>query len=213
MLMWLEVPAITHLRIMVATGSRESLQQASELLETLRQSAEALHNTYQIIEILVLQCLALEKLGRVDEALEFLQQAIKLAEPDGWVRPFIESGRPIAELLERLAVQKGVTNHVQLVLNRFPTHEELPADTAASASRTITDSKAGLAEPLTRREFDVLKLLAQRLQTKEIAARLFVSPETVKTHLKNLYQKLDVKNRREAAIKAADIVSRGRNTS
>jgi DNA-binding CsgD family transcriptional regulator len=99
------------------------------------------------------------------------------------------------------------------VSDRFPTHEEQPAGSAAGESRTIAGSGARVAEPLTKREFDVLKLLAQRLQTKEIAARLFVSPETVKTHLKHLYQKLGVKNRREAAIKAAEIVSRRRDAS
>jgi LuxR family maltose regulon positive regulatory protein len=108
MLMWLEIPVITHLRVMVATGSHESLQQASELLERLLQSAEALRNIYQSIDLLALQSLTLEKLGRVDEAVEVLQQAIKLAEPGGWVRPFVEPGRPMAELLERLADQNGV---------------------------------------------------------------------------------------------------------
>jgi LuxR family maltose regulon positive regulatory protein len=213
MLVWLEIPMITHLRIMVATGSHKSLQQASELLATLYQSTEAVHNTYQMIRIRILQCVALQKLGRVDESLELLQQAIKLAEPGGWVYPFVELGRPMAELLERLAEQKGVTDYARLVLDRFPTHEQQPTGSAAGESRTIAGSGARVAEPLTKREFDVLKLLAQRLQTKEIAARLFVSPETVKTHLKHLYQKLDVKNRREAAIKAAEILSRRRDTS
>ncbi|MBW1790163.1 MAG: response regulator transcription factor, partial [Deltaproteobacteria bacterium] len=121
------------------------------------------------------------------------------------------------ELLERLADQpadqKDVSNYVHLVLNKFPTHEQQPTGTTAGASRTTTGREARVAEHLTKREFDVLELLAQRLQTKEIAARLFVSPETVKTHLKSLYQKLDVKNRREAAIKAAEIVSRRHEAS
>jgi len=102
---------------------------------------------------------------------------------------------------------------VRLVLDKFPNCEQQPAGTAAGASRTIAGRGVQGTEPLTRRELDVLELLAQRLQTKEIAARLFVSPETVKSHLKHLYYKLDVKNRREAAIKAAEIVSRGRDTS
>jgi LuxR family maltose regulon positive regulatory protein len=216
MLMWLEIPVITHpvitqLRVMVATGSRESLQQASELLAMLRQSAKAVHNTYQLIGVLALQCVALKKLGRADEALEVLQQAIKLAEPGGWVYPFTESGRPMAELLERLADRNGVSDYVRLVLDRFPTHEQAPAGTAAGASRIFTGSEVWLAEPLTNRELDTLELLAQRLQNKEIAARLFVSTETIKTHLKHLYKKLGADNRREAAAMAAGIIS-PRNT-
>ena len=120
---------------------------------------------------------------------------------------FVESGRPMAELLERLADQNGVTDYVHLVLDRFPTHEQQPAGTAAGKSRTIAGSEVSIVESLTKRELDILELLAQRLRNKEIAARLFVSPETVKSHLKHLYQKLGVKNRREARAKAAEIVS------
>ena len=229
MLMWLEVPAITQLKIVVATGSDESLAQASESLATLRRSAEAMHNTYQLIGILALQCVALKKLGRANEALTVLQQAIALAEPGGWVYPFVEQGQPMAELLGHLADRRAVSDHVRSLLDKFPTNGQQPKGDDAGEPRTgsatspatnpATNSAAGAdteargPESLTRREFDVLELLAQRLQTKEIAARLFVSPETVKTHLKHLYQKIEVSNRREAAIKAMAIVSRRRDSS
>jgi LuxR family maltose regulon positive regulatory protein len=197
---------------MGATGSRQDLRQASESLTMLRQSVEALHNSYQTIVLMVLQSLALNRLGGADEALDILRQAIQLAKPGGWVYPFVESGPPMAELLERLTHQNGAGDYPRRVLDQFPRPGRSPPDTAAANPRDLIGHDAGLTEPLTRREVDVLELLAQRLQTKEIATRLFVSPETVKTHLKNLYQKLGVKNRREASVKAAAMVARRGDT-
>jgi len=210
MLMWLEIPEITQLRVVVATGSRESLQQASELLATLYLSAEAVHNTYQMIGIRVLQCVALQKLGRVDEALEVLQQAITLAEPGGWVYPFVELGEQMAGLLRHLGERNDFTEYLHLILDKFPTHAAAPAVAAGNYSKAILMSKGFTTESLTNRELDILELLAEHLQNKEIAALLSISPETVKGHLKNIYQKLDVHYRREAVLKAAEIVAASR---
>ena len=190
-----------------AHGSRENLQQTSELLALLRQSAEAVHNTYQSINLLALQSLLLEKLGRADEAVEALQQAIKLAEPGGWIRPFVELGGQMAGLLRRLGERKGYTEYLHLILDKFPTDAAAPAITSTNHSKPILTSKTLTTESLTNRELDVLELLGQRLRNKEIATRLFVSPETVYSHLKNLYKKLGVHNRREAVLKAADIAA------
>ncbi len=213
MLMWLEIPVITQLRVMIIAGSHESMQQASESLAMLRQSAEAIHNTYQSIDLLALQSLTLEKLGRADEAVDVLQQAIKLGEPGSWIRPFVELGEQMAGLLRRLGEREGFTEYLNLILDKFPTDAVAPAIAAANHSKAILTRKALTTEPLTNRELDILELLSQRLRNKEIAARLFVSPETVKGHLKNLYQKLDVHNRREAVLKAAEIVAAGTGAS
>lgn len=155
---------ITYLRIMVATGSHESLQ-----------------------------------------------QAITLAEPGGWIRPFVELGEHMAGLLRRFGERKGFTEYLHLILGEFPTDAAALAIAATNHSKSRLTGKAFTIEPLTNRELDILELLAQRLRNKEIAARLFVSPETVKGYLKNLYQKLDVHNRHDAVLKAAEIgaASRG----
>jgi len=106
------------------------------------------------------------------------------------------------ELLERLEAQRGGTDFVGRVLDQLRASQARPTSGAGGTTRPGAAGAAWTAEPLTNRELDTLELVAGRLQNKEIAARLFVSPETVKTHLKHLYQKLGVSNRREAAAKA-----------
>ena len=210
MLMWLETPVLTQLRVMVAAeGSHECLQQASESLTALFQSVRAVRNTYQMIEILVLQCVALHKLERADEAIEVLQQLITLAQPGGWIRPFVELGQPMAELLSRFIQQKGSSDYLRRVFEHCSTRAEPLLGSPVAKSQFFSSSEFPILEHLTKREFEILELLAQRFQNKEIAAQLFISPETVKYHLKHLYQKLYVNNRRDAVIKAGEIKAAG----
>jgi LuxR family maltose regulon positive regulatory protein len=188
---WLEVPVLTRARILVAVGSDRSLQQATDLLRTLRQQTETWHLVCPTIEILVLQALVLQKQGRTDEALAVLEEAVALAGPHGWVRPFVELGEPMADLLQRLPEQNGFRVYTDEILAKFVPSVSRPAQATGR-----------LVEALTNREEEILPLLIQRLQDKEIAARLFISTETVKSHLKHLYQKLDVRSRRQAVEKA-----------
>jgi len=103
MLMWMEIPALTQARVLIAAGSDKDLDGALESLDHMRQGVEAIHFTAQAIEIAVLQSAALEKRGRADDALVALQHALALAEPRGWIRPFVEIGPLMADLLSRLA--------------------------------------------------------------------------------------------------------------
>ena len=138
------------------------------------------------------------------EALDALEEAVAMAAPGGWVRPFVEAGPTMAGLLERLAGRSGSTEQLHAIL------EALRPDTGPPAGTPSPSGPAGeirLRESLTRRELEILELLAQRLQNKEIASHLFVSVDTVKTHLKNLYQKLGVANRRQAGARAAEILA------
>ena len=194
MFYWLEVPVITQARALVAINSDQSLQEATNLLRKLWEGTEALHYNCQLIEIGVLQALALEKQGNRKEALAVLKSILVLTEPGGAMRPFIELGIPMADLLRRLHLKDSKSYFIQQLLEAFQISTVQPIENIQT-----------LVEPLTQREAEILEMLSQRLQDKEIARHLCISPKTVKSHLKNLYQKLDVHNRRQAVVRAHDL--------
>jgi LuxR family maltose regulon positive regulatory protein len=204
--MWLEVPAVTRARVLIAAGTDEYLEQAIGLLLEIRQQTEACRFTCHTIEVTVLQSLALAKQGSTEEALGVLAEAVALAEPGGWIRPFIELGPAMAELLGRLQERNTATAYVRQILTALREVEQGRRPEPSQVPRTSPSSRdQALLEPLTNREAEILELLVQRLRDKEIAERLFVSPATVNTHLKHIYEKLRVRNRREAVARANDL--------
>ena len=207
---WLEAPSITQARVLIAAGSGQSLVNAIKLLQSIRDLCEMCRFECQTIEVAILQSLALEKQGRADKALETLKEAVALAKPGGWIRPFLEAGPPMVDLLKQLRKRDATVDYINRILVAFPDTESIPPlpdlgainDEREFESKTVAQIPNPLIEPLTNRELDVLELLAQRLQNKEIAEKLFVSPATIKSHLESMYQKLNVTNRREAVDKA-----------
>jgi LuxR family maltose regulon positive regulatory protein len=200
---WVEFPHVTHCRQLIAMGSDDSLEEAAEKLDVLRGAAGAIHNTFHLIDILALKALAFYKLSRVEESLKILEQALTLAAPGGWMRPFVEPDRPMPDMLTRLKKQNVVGDFIDKILGAFALSPERPV--LPSASPSLSRSPSPMIEPLTNREMDVLELLAKRLQSKEIAEKLTVSPETVRTHLGHIYQKLSVTNRRQAVVRAKNL--------
>jgi LuxR family maltose regulon positive regulatory protein len=222
---WLEAPSITQARVLIAGGSEDDQVRALQLLRAIQKQCEVASFTGQTIEISILQPLALYKLRRTDEAIHALKKGVALAAPHGWVRPFIEAGPVMAEMLNRLRKHNVSVDFIDNLLSAFPEREAASPQTGLRPSNDdqevesgtgppIPDSKPdihrSLVEPLTIREIEVLELLAQRLQNKEIASKLSVSPTTVKTHLQHIYQKLCTNNRRKAVetAEALGILSR-----
>jgi LuxR family maltose regulon positive regulatory protein len=181
-------------RILIAQGRFAA---ADSLLRRLLEAAEAGDRTTRVIEILNLQALALQAAGSAEGALVPLERALSLAEPPGFVGTFVDEGPPMARLLYE-AAGRGIAPHfARCLLAAFPTPEPEPAPPSPSPSQEFD-----LVEPLSERELEVLRLVAEGLTNREIAARLYLSLNTVKGHTRNIYGKLGVHSRTQAVARA-----------
>ena len=176
-----------------ASGNGSSLRQAAGLLGRLLAAAQEGGRTGSVIELLVLQALALRGAGDVPAALGALDRALELAEPEGYVRVFLDEGPPLAALLSTCARRGPATGYAHRLLGAgAPVAEAVPAP-------------RGPIEPLSTRELEVLRLLGTDLDGPGIARELFISLNTVRTHTKNVYAKLGVTNRRAAVRRAVEL--------
>jgi LuxR family maltose regulon positive regulatory protein len=163
------------------------------VLERLLAAAQASGRVGRVIEILALQALALQAQKDESAAVRALEAALALAEPEGYVRTFVDEGQGMASLL-RKALARGIARgYVEDLVAAFGTR-----DTARRDQPVVT---AGL-EPVTPRELQVLRLLADGASNAELARALVVEQSTVKTHLIHLYSKLDAHNRTQAVARA-----------
>jgi LuxR family maltose regulon positive regulatory protein len=203
-----DVPRATQdaLRIFLARllVAKEDHEEALQLLDSLREATEAADRRGYVIEILTLQALALRAKEEKSRALDVMGRALALAEPEGYIRIFVEEGPPMAELLsEVLEAQQR---------RRLDSSRRVPAQylrkllaalekDATSTARPATE----LPEVLSERELEVLALIAAGKSNRRIASELFVSVGTVKTHLNNLYRKLDAHSRTQAVNRAREL--------
>ena len=167
--------------------------QAIRLLQRLLASAEQGKRTGSVIEILVLQALAHQKVGDIAAAVTSLQRAVALAEPEGYVRVFADEGPPMTALLRAVAKHGTARGYAQRLL------------AAVSATGGEAPGGQGLIEPLSGRERDVLRLLGTDLGGPDIARELFVSLNTLRTHTRSIYTKLGVTNRRAAVRRSEEL--------
>jgi LuxR family maltose regulon positive regulatory protein len=198
-----EFEHITFARLLLAQYKREGadgyLRGALGLLERLLKAAEEGGRTRSVLEILVLQSLARQMQGDMAAALAPLERALTLAEPEGYVRLFVDEGMPMAELLREAAKQGITPNYVHRLLAAFGETGE------AEKAEGRTSSTQSLIEPLSERELEVLRLLRTELSGPEVAHELMVSLSTMRTHTRNIYNKLGVDNRRAAVRRAEEL--------
>jgi LuxR family transcriptional regulator, maltose regulon positive regulatory protein len=185
-----EYEHITLARVLLA---RHSVGDALELLDRLLRAAEDGARGGSVIEILILQALACQAQGDVRPALARLERALTLAEPEGYVRIFVDEGAPMATLLTAATKARVAPDYARQLLQAVNTAQSKPP------------AHQELVESLTERELDVLRLLATDLSGPEIAGHLTVSLSTVRTHTQNVFNKLGVNNRRAAVRRAEEL--------
>jgi LuxR family maltose regulon positive regulatory protein len=210
-----EFEHITLARVLMAQGKQglqEALASALGLLVRLGDAAQAAGRTRSVIEILALQALALQAQGEAAQALQVLERALSLAEPEGYVRTFVDEGPAMAELLRNAASCGTATEYVSKLLTAFGqqtpdkrqmTKTSLPASVFDPQSEAARDSS--LIEPLSERELEVLRLIAAGLSNQGIAEELVIALGTVKAHTSNIYGKLGVRSRTQAIARAKEL--------
>ncbi|MDF1502123.1 LuxR C-terminal-related transcriptional regulator [Roseisolibacter sp. H3M3-2] len=204
-----EYEHVTLARVLVARHASGddagALRDAARLLERLLAAAEEGGRTGSAIEILLLQSLARRAQGDPRGATQPLARALTQAEPEGFLRVFVDEGGPLRELL-RQAVVRGVGgSYAARVLAAFETAAPPAATPPAPAVIPRGARAPAAAQALTARELEVLRLIAAGLRNQEIADRMAVAPATVKRHVANAYGKLGARHRTEALARAREL--------
>ena len=187
-----QILATERLRARVEQPVDGGLEEALTLLDELRPQVAAAGYLCCSLEMLILEMRALDGLGRTDEALNVLERALEIAEPDGFCRTFVDEGESLARLLRIAQANSQHTGYIDRLLTAFDLPEQ--RRTSISIGETL--------EPLSERELEVLHLIAEGASNREIAKSLVVSIGTVKKHVNNIFLKLDAHSRTQAIATA-----------
>jgi LuxR family maltose regulon positive regulatory protein len=187
-----EYDQLTLARLLVAEGA---VREALDLLGRLLDVAQAAGRGGSLVEAYLVTALAHHASGDADSAAGDLAVALTIGVPAGYRQLFLDEGQPMAELLGQVA---------HAAAPEVRAHAEHLLATAQGPSAPAPSAPAP-EEGLSEREIEVVRLLASELSGPEIARRLFVSVNTLRTHTKHIFTKLDVNTRRGAVAKAADL--------
>ena len=192
----LEYIALAHILL-----TQHKLDEADRLLLRLIDDARAGDRVYMMVEMRLMRMLILRAKQQTVDALNELKLALSLAEPGGLIMIFVSKGKPVAELLEEIvAVKKQDHDDANEGFSLLYAKKLLSILKAATAQKI-----GGLMDPISEREMEVLHLIAAGLSNREIADKLFISLNTVKTHTKSINSKLSVRSRTKAVARATEL--------
>jgi LuxR family maltose regulon positive regulatory protein len=190
-----ELP-ISQARVHLAQGDPSA---ALALLQSWRRQVEAKGWEDERLKVQVLQAVALQAYGEQDQAVQLLCDALSLAEPGGFIRLFVDEGRPMAYLLSQAEALGMMPDYIGKLLAVCKAEEQQREATAPQPPAQP------LIEPLSPRELEVLQLMAQGRSNQEISEQLFLALSTVKGHNRNIFDKLQVQRRTEAVARAREL--------
>ncbi|WKZ35054.1 MAG: LuxR C-terminal-related transcriptional regulator [Anaerolineales bacterium] len=198
-----EFDHITLARVLLARYQSDradgSISGVVGLLERLLKAAEEGGRKGSVVEILVLQAFAYHAQGDLPAALLPLQHALALAEPEGYVRMFLDEGSSMIQLLREVSAREIMPDYTDKLLAGFEAEKRKGEDKPALPSANL------LIDPLSQRELKILQLIAQGLSNREIGERLFLALDTIKGHNRKIFDKLQVQSRTEAIARAREL--------
>lgn len=193
---------LTLPRVLLALRTPESLNEADWHLVRLYEYNVSTCNTRMLIHILALQALLNAAKGDRVMALRKLTEGLGVAEPGKFIRPFLDEGQEMVDLLASLIQQNPTFSYARHVYEHFGVKQDAIFNRRREDRNCIGQPSRAehLATPLTNREIEVFRILTKGVSNKEIAKTMYISPETVKRHLSTIYRKLQVKNRHQAIL-------------
>ena len=173
--------------------------QALAILEPYHQQIESAGQQNELLKVIIHEAIAHQLLGQNDLAMQYLNQALTMAQPEGHIRTFIDKGSQIVTLLSSAIHQSIRPDYSQELLSALEKQQH------ASQTPTTSTPTQPLIDPLSERELEILHLIAQGLSNNEIGERLFLALNTVKGHNRKIFRKLQVQRRTEAVARAREL--------
>ena len=198
-LWFIYVSQLTPIKLKLAINTTDSVTEAIQMLTEIEATLRQTNKKTILTDVLILKALAFKAQEKEKEALEILKESIELSLPGKIIRPFIEAGLEMEDLLKKLLTDENDSNYIKEILKQFNFQPE-------TKPSLIKDKNTGnLLEHLTEREIEILTLLSRGLKNREIGDKIFLAQTTVKRHIYNIYQKLDVHSRIEVVTKAREL--------
>ena len=201
------VPQLTPVKLKLAINTTKSIAEAVQMLTTIEKPLRQTNKKAILIDVFILQAVALKAQKKSKEATLKISEALSLSSIGGSIRMYLDYGREVKELLAELSGSNEHKWHINLILKAINEREseQLNSIQIVQEKTVVPKREKDVSDTLSFRELEVLELVAQGLRNKEISEKLFIQANTIKQHLKNIFVKLDVNSRIMAANRAEEL--------